>query len=212
MRRIGCLGLIAIIALGAYVTRHHWLPRIAPWTRVAERPLVWAPLSPAGADRARRSIARLDRDDGPVFANVLAADFASFLLDSAVRSVSDSVHRAEATMHGQQLLFRTRVRVGDLGAENVPLLGGVADKTATIVVGGTFVIDRPGLGELRVKQFTVDDVEVPEAIVPRMTRALARRIQRAGTYDDALGFALPPRIADFRVRGDTITLYRTVMK
>jgi hypothetical protein len=82
------------------------------------------------------------------------------------------------------------------------------NKTATVVVGGTLSVERPGLGELRVKSIRVDAIEVPGPMLARLTRTLARSMQRAGTRDDSFAFALPPQVADLRIDNGKITLYK----
>lgn len=208
LRRVGCAVILVFLVGGVYLTRHRWLPFVTPGGRDVIAELHWKPLSPDGAARARRAIARLDSYDGPVFANVTAADFASFLLDSAVQGITDGTRVAEAAVRNDRILLRTKLRVGDLGAETVPLLGGVADKTVTMVMGGTLIVQRPGLGEWVVKEIMVDAIDVPRPAISRVTQAFARRLRRAGTRSESLGFALPARVADLRVRNDTVTMYK----
>jgi hypothetical protein len=84
----------------------------------------------------------------------------------------------------------------------------VADKTATVIIGGTLSIGRPGYAEWRVRTIRVDAIAVPGPMLSRVTRALARRLERTGTRDDAIEFALPAEVADLRVNDTTITLYK----
>ena len=208
LRRIGCAVILVMLAGGVYLTRHRWMPFVTPGGRDVVAALQWKPLSTDGAQRARRAIARLDSYDGPVFSNVTAADFASFLLDSAVPGITDGTRVTDAAVHDDRILLRTKLRVADLGAETVPLLGGVGDKTVTMIMGGTLVVQRPGLGEWVIKEIMVDAIEVPSPAIPRIAQAFARRLRRAGTRNESLAFALPSRVADLRVRNDTVTLYK----
>jgi hypothetical protein len=191
-----------------YLTRHRWLPFITPGGRDVVAELKWKPLTTDGAQRTRRAIARLESYDGPVFTNVTAADFASFLLDSTVPGITDGTRVTQAAVMNDRILLRTNLRVADLGAENVPLLGGVASKTVTMVMGGTLTVQRPGLGEWVVKEIMVDAIDVPGPAISRITQAFAKRLRRAGTRSESLGFALPTRVADLRVRNDSVTLYK----
>lgn len=208
LRRIGCLVLLALFAGGVFLSRHRWLPFVTPGGRDVIAELKWKPLTADGAQRTRRAIARLESYDGPVFTNVTAADFASFLLDSTVAGSTDGTRVTQAAVMNDRILLRTKLRVADLGAENLPLLGGVANKTVTMVMGGTLMVQRAGLGEWVVKEIMIDAIDVPGPAIPRITQAFAKRLRRAGTRSESLGFALPPRVADVRVRLDSVTLYK----
>lgn len=200
--------LLAALVGGAYLARYRWLPLFTHRVHDPVAAVKWKPLTAAGAARARASIARLDPFDGPVFANLSAADFASYVLDSAVVGATNGTRHAEAGADTGRIYLRMRVRVAELGADNVPFLGGVADKSVTMVLGGALLVQRPGYGEWLVQRLTVDGVEIPAPVVARVTRAFGERLHRAGTRDASLGFALPPRVADVRVTGDGVTLYK----
>jgi hypothetical protein len=208
LRRVGCLALFILVAGAAYITRHRWIPLVLPGRGVDAASLTWKPINPDAAARARRVITRLDQPTGPVFANLSADEFASLILDSAARAVTDPARPVEAAVRGDKFLLRTTVRVSDLGLDNVPFIGGVANKTATVIVGGTLMVERPGRGEWRVKTIQVDAIEVPGPMLGRVTRTLAKQMERGGTRDDAFGFALPVQVADLRVDKDKITLYK----
>jgi hypothetical protein len=208
LRRVGCLALLVIVAGAAYITRHRWVPLVLPGRGTDVTSLEWKPISSGAGARARRAMVRLDQPTGPVFANLSADEFASFILDSVARGLAESARSVEAAVQRDRLLLRTTLRIGDLGVENVPFLGGVADKTATVLIGGTLSVERPGFGEWRVKTIRVDAIEVPGPMLGRVTRELARRMRRAATRDDAFGFALPAQVADLRIDQGKITLYK----
>jgi hypothetical protein len=220
LRRVGCALIIVLVLAAAYVTRHRWLPLVTHQSHDVVKGLVWKPLDADGARRAQRGVARLHPFDGPVFANVGAADFAAFVLDSAVQGIKDGSRPAEAAAHDDKIYLRVQLRVADLGAENVPLLGGVANKTATMVIGGTLGLARPGIGEWTVNEMHVDAIEIPGAAIPRLTGALVRHWRQGqagaapneGVPDGSLAFSLPPEIADLRVHNGTLTLYKAVPK
>jgi hypothetical protein len=208
LRRLGCLVLLAAIICGGYLTRHRWMPLVPVVRHAPAVTLEWKPVSVEGAVRARNAIANLDRRDGQVFVNVSAADLASYLLDSTALGFGDGARTAEAAIHEDRFLVRTKLRVSDLGLENVPFLGAVAGKTAMVVIGGTLSVERPGLGEWRVKSLLFDAIEVPAVAIPRVAGAVASRMHRASVHDDAFGFKLPRQVADVRVHNGTITLYK----
>ncbi len=93
--------------------------------------------------------------DGQVFVNVSAEDLASYLLDSTSMGFGDGARPAEAAIRDDRFLLRTKLRVADLGLDDVPFLGRVAATTATVVIGGTLSVERPGLGEWHVKSIDV---------------------------------------------------------
>lgn len=207
LRRVGCLALFVLVAGAAYITRHRWMPLVLPGRGEDLAAQSWKPISADGAARARRAMVRLNEPTGPVFANLSPEELASFILDSAAR-LTDPPRPVEAAVQRDKFLLRTTVRVADLGVENVPFLGGVADKTVTVIVGGTLSVERPGMGEWRVKTIRVDAIDVPGPMLARVTRTLARGMRRAGTRDDAFGFGLPAQVADLRVDNGKITLYK----
>jgi hypothetical protein len=200
--------MFVLVAGAAYITRHKWVPLVLPGRGDDVASLKWKPISSDAAARARRAMVRLDQPTGPVFANLTPEEFASFLLDSAASILANPPRPVEAAVQRDKFLLRTTLRIADLGVENAPFLGGVAEKTATVVIGGTLSVERAGLGEWRVKSIRVDAIEVPGPMLARVTRTLARRMQRAGTRDDAFGFSLPAQVADLRLDNDKITLYK----
>jgi hypothetical protein len=199
--------MLAGLAGGAYYTRQRWMPLIAPGRGAGSSELAWAPLTNDGAKRARTAIARLSRVDGPVFSNVAPADLAAFLLDSAIVAGDRGL---EAAIRRDHILLRTRFRVGDLGADNVPLFGGVANKTAAVVIGGTLAVGRPGEGEWRVTSIDVDAISVPGFALRRVTRELARQLGREHADGGALLFTLPAYVGDVRIGESAVTLYKAV--
>ncbi len=209
LRQIGCLVVLCVLALGASVTRHRWLPLVTPAGRDVVAELPWTPLSREGAARARHAVDGLSRQNGPVFANVAPADLASFLLDSLVRGITTGDRVAEVATRDDRILIRTEVRVSDFGPEFLSTIGGVAGRRAGLMLGGRLRVDRPGIGELVIDEIIVDAVSIPGPAIPRVTRALAVRLKRSGLRDDALGFALPGQIGDLRVKGGMITLYKS---
>lgn len=207
LRRVGCLAIFLLVAGAAFISRHRWLPLVLPGRGDDMASISWKPISSDGVSSAKRIITRLDQPTGPVFANLTPAEFASFILDSAARGMTDTPRPVEAGVQRDKFLLRTTLRVADLGVENVPFLGGM-NKTATVLVGGTLAVVRPGAGEWRVNTIRVDAIEVPGPMLSRVTKALARRMRREATRDDAFGFALPAQVADLRVNKDKITLYK----
>jgi hypothetical protein len=202
--------MLLVFAGGAYYTRHRWMPLVRPGSDSGIAGLEWTPLTPEGAARARAAIDRFKRVDGPVFANVAPADLAAFLIDSASTGITLGERVVEATLRRDQVLLRTRLRVGDLGADNLPMLGGVADRTATVIIGGTLAVERSGAGVWRVREIDVDAISVPGWAVSRVAREVGRYLRLDQSEPGAFQFTLPQQVADVRVGGTAITLYKAV--
>lgn len=71
MRRIGCLIIIVILVIAAWLTRARWLP-LLPYRisgRSAPAPTsTWQPMTVSGAARARDALERLNQPNGPAVA------------------------------------------------------------------------------------------------------------------------------------------------
>jgi hypothetical protein len=206
--RLGCLVLIVAMAGGAYITRHRWLPHVVPGKGSTMASAEWKPVSLAGAERARRALARLGADGGPVYANVAPEDLASYVLDTALVAFVEGGRTLEAAVRDDALLLRVTLSVADLNLENVPFVGRLKDRTAVVSVEGPLSVVAEGQGELRVRNISVDAYDVPGPATTRVTRAVAGRLKLQGRRDDAIGFSLPAQIADLRVNRGTITLYK----
>ena len=77
--RLGCLIAVALLAIGAFLTREQWLPRLTgrPATTASAAVSVWQPLSPEAGKRGKRKIDDLSSPSGPVFSNLTASEVAS---------------------------------------------------------------------------------------------------------------------------------------
>jgi hypothetical protein len=78
----------------------------------------------------------------------------------------------------------------------------------TVQLGGTMRVLRPGLGEFQIKEVKIGSFPVPQAIVPRLIRAIRRGEMPDSLSDDALPMKLPDYIGDIRIANGQITVYR----
>lgn len=215
LQGIGCLVLIAVVAVGGWMTRSRWLPRLglddhasAAAGSLAER---WAPVTEEGSARAKQTVERLGSRTGPVFANIAPADLVSYLFEALSRELPPSAENVEAAVIGDRLYVRASVKLADFGGRGAlgPLAGVLGDREP-VRFGGTLDIVKPGLAEFRVLDLQVKDLSIPPPMIPRLLQSVARGRRPAGVSPDALPLGVPAYIADVRVHDGAITLYKTV--
>jgi len=225
--RLGCLVVLIAAALlyfkhdqvvALYLTRDRWLPELRErlgMGRGAETPVAtegeWAPVSSAGAARARQQVQALASRGGPVYANIAPADLAAYVYDELRRQLPPSAENVEASVIGDQLHVRALVNMKDLGGSSVlgPLAQFLGDRD-TVQFGGTLEIVRPGLAQFRVRQIRLRQLAIPSPLIPQILRRLNRGVRLDGVAEDALPLVVPPYIADVRIDRGRVTLYKNV--
>ncbi|HET7564652.1 MAG TPA: hypothetical protein VFJ96_06640 [Gemmatimonadaceae bacterium] len=213
LRSIGCLTVLVIVVAAAWLLRDEWVPRIH-WHSGPARStnaVVWQPLTPEGAARAKQAVDSLNSKSGRVFANIAPADLAAYVYDELSKELPPSAEHVEATAYDRELWVRTNVNLRDLGDSDAlgPLSGMLGDRQS-VQFGGTLDIVHPGLAEYRVESIKVGDVTIPRAAIPRLLRKIERGDRPAGIADNALPLTVPTYIADVRIARGTITLYKDV--
>jgi hypothetical protein len=213
LRSIGCLTVLVIVVAAAWLLRDEWVPRIH-WHSGPARStnaVVWQPLTPEGAARAKQAVDSLNSKSGRVFANIAPADLAAYVYDELSKELPPSAEHVEATAYDRELWVRTNVNLRDLGDSDAlgPLSGMLGDRQS-VQFGGTLDIVHPGLAEYRVESIKVGDVTIPRAAIPRLLRKFERGDRPAGIADNALPLTVPTYIADVRIARGTITLYKDV--
>ena len=209
--RIGCLALVLVIGVAAWFTRAEWLPRVvgepAEATTVAEAS--WSPVTSAAAAAGRSKVARLASANGPGGVALLPAEVAGYVLDDVLRRLPSTAQDVEAAVIGDRLYVRAAVRLQDFGAEALGPLGEMLGDRDTLLLGGTFGVIEPGVGQFRVAEVRVGQFTVPRAVVPRLLRRLRRdeAARPAGLADDALAVTLPPGVVDVRVARGRVSVY-----
>ena len=208
LRRLGCLAVIAVIAVALYFTRARWLPR--GWSGKTETAATstWQPLTPAGAKRARDALASLNQRNGPAFVNVAPGDLASYIVQELSRTLPPSADSIEAAAIGDRLLVRARVRTADLGGKGgLGALGALLGDREQMQLGGTLRIITPGSAELQVVEMRVHDLALPQPLVTRLVQQMSRE-RPVGIAPNGLPLKTPPYIGDVRVSNGQITLYK----
>ena len=212
LSRIGCLVVIIVIAIVAWLTRDSWLPRItghAEQTAAGEP--VWEPITPQGAERTRQLLNRLSQPSGPVFGNASGGDVASYVYQALAKQLPPSAENVQAAVIGDRLYIRASVRLQDLGGTSVlgPLAGMLGDREQ-MQFGGTFHVIRPQLAEYQVKDIKVRDLSLPQAMIPRILRQTERGSRPEGLSPDGLPLVVPKYLGDVRIANGRVTLYKTV--
>ena len=215
---VGCLKRTVILAIVlllagaagvAWLTRDLW--RGAPPVRVAaSETSEWAPVVADGSDRVARQLAALADKDGPVYVNVAAQDLLAWGLRSLRTVLPSSTTALQARVVGGLVFVKGVVPLAELGGAQV--LGPLARMLPardTLEVGGVPEV-RPGGagGQLRITAIRIGTLQLPAQLIPPIVAQLRRGAAPAGLAADAIAIPLPPRVADLRVKGGKITLYR----
>jgi hypothetical protein len=216
LRRLGCF-VILLLLLGAvaWFTRDRWYPRVRDWRAGAGAPaapaVVWEPLTPEGAERARQAVASLDRKSGPAFASTRPGDISAYVFTGVARQLPPSAEDVRAAAIGDRLYVRSVVDLSDFGGGKVlgPLAGFLSERD-TVQFGGDFAIVRPGLAEFRVREIRLRELSVPQRLIPRLIAQIRRGGRPEGVADDALPLVVPKHIGDVRVARGRVVLYKTV--
>ena len=213
LSRLGCLVVVVVIAVIAWLTSDRWLPRITGRaTRTASGP-VWEPLTVQGAERTRQMLVRLSQPSGPVFGNLSGGDVASYVYQSLARQLPPSADSIEAAVIGDRLYIRASVRLQDLGGtSSLGPLGAMLGDREQMQFGGTFHVVRPQLAEFQVKDVKIRDLSLPQAMIPRVLRQSERGSRPEGLSEDGLPIVVPKYLGDVRIAGGRVTLYKTVSR
>jgi hypothetical protein len=199
---IGCLGLLAALALGWLYRdrlvregRHLIAGREAASTESTGRPGIRA------LKTARFKIDSLDggRADSIVLSPSEVASLVGSGLDPALRRQLDSLR---VQLLDDEIALLARLRTARLPREAVGPLAVALRETEPIEAAGPLRVLEPGRGEWRVRSFRIRDFPVPADLVPGLiARALDRKRQ------EAIPVTLPAGIAEIRVRPGGATLY-----
>jgi hypothetical protein len=213
LRKVGCLAVIAI-ALGAgWLYRAKWIEFVRPADTakaVAAAPK-WEPITDEGASRARGAVEALAKKSGPVFANVGAADLASYVFISLSRQLPPSAEDIEATTVGDRVYVRARVNLSDFGRESLGPLASILGSHERMSMGGRIEVVHPGLAQFLIEELKFGDLTVPRGAIPKLLAQLEKKNPRPeGVAPNALPLKVPPYVADVRVGKGKVTIYKTV--
>lgn len=218
LKKIGCLAVLLVTAVLLFLNRD-LIPGLStapgddapatagPGTAAADG--VWEPLTPAGAERARRAVQSLDTPAGPAFVKLRPGDLASYVFDELARQLPASAEDVQASVRDGRVYVRTTVRLSDIGGDKAlgPLASMLGDREP-LQIGGRFNVVRPGLAQFRVEEARLRDFGVPRAAIPRLIRQIRKSPVPEGIAADALPVRVPESIADVRVSNGQIVLYK----
>lgn len=218
LRRLGCLVVLVILAYAAWVNRDR-LRQLLPFTRGTPSRVGaasateggWGLVTTGGANHAEHLLLTLAERSGPVFASMPPEDFAAYMLMDVTGRIPPAADSMEAAIIDHRLTLRGSADVKAMKAA-VPLgpLANVIGDRASIALAGTFDVVRPGTAEFRIQEITLADLPVPTPLIPQILHRIEIGAHPAGLAADGLLLNLPPYIADIRVVGGRITLYKNV--
>lgn len=211
--RLGCLLLLAVLAVGGWFTRPYWYPRVRAMV-VATPPssaITWTPITPDVAAAGTRAAERLAARSGPVFANLTPAEFAAWQLTPAMKILGASAANPEASVHGDTLFVRASIAVSELGdPKTMGPLASMLDGRQPVLIGGRLAMTGPGLLGLQVTQMSVNELRLPGALVARIVRRISVQARTDSLAAGVIALPVPMSVADVRVTNGRIVLYKAV--
>jgi hypothetical protein len=203
--RLGCLALILILAVIAFLTREWWEPRV--FGERAATTVAWEPVTDTGVVRATEALEELRARSGPAYVDLTAAEVASLVASRGV--LPPAVDSVQAAVEGDRILLRARIDLDDIRGLDVGPLTDMLNRRERFEASGTLEVIRPGLAQFVVATAQIGDLPIPQSMIPRVLDRLARRGQRpAGVARNGLAFPVPESIGDIRVSGGVVRLYR----
>ena len=217
LKRAGCLLVIVLVLCVLW----YWYVRAgrptltvttksSTATTVSSAASGWQPITVAAAERGRVAVQSLGRQSGPVFANMTAAEAASYIFTVAAKQLPPSAKNAEATVIGNRLYVRSDVELTDLGgAKSLGPIGMLLGERDSVRLGGTINMLKPGLGEFLVQEVKVGRIEIPTTLIPKLLGQMKRK-PVPGISPNGLPMVMPSYISDVRIANGRITLYKSV--
>lgn len=209
--RAGCFAIVVVIAIAAWFTRGMWLGKItgSRSAAVAAPEKVWQPLDSAAGQRAKRAIGQLSNPQGPVFANLTAAEVGSYVVQAVGKSFPAAADSVEAAVIGDLLYVRAVVPTKDIASSGAlgPLAGLLNDRER-ITLGGTFHVIKPGLSEFAIREVKLREFKLPGGAIPRLMQQIKKGAKVEGVADDAFPVSTPKALGDVRIANNRVTLYR----
>jgi hypothetical protein len=210
LRKLGCLGLIAVILVGGFLLRGLWLPKLRgkPKTETAAAG-TWQPLTTEGGQRAQRVIAQLSQPGGPASVSVTPGELAAYVVQQLSETLPASADSIQAAAFNDRLCVRASVKTGDVADKKTlgPLAMMLGDREPVQMCGVVKILS-PGKGELQVKEFKIRELSIPHPAIPRIIRQMAPA-DREGMSDDGLPLRTPPYIGDVRVSDGQIVISKS---
>ncbi|MBI1809528.1 MAG: hypothetical protein HYR75_06465 [Gemmatimonadetes bacterium] len=213
--RLGCLLVLAIAGAIGWYTHDAWWPKVRGYVTstppAATAVSQWEPLTAAGAEKARTTVAQLSQRNGPVYVNVAAGDLAAFVLDSVLHGFSPAATDAKAMARDERLYLRAQVSVADLGGPKTlgPLSGMVSGKQE-LTVGGRLEVLKPGRAQYVVDEILIGELKLPAAAIPKLVGRIGVSARDTSVSPAAIPLHVPRELGDVRISKGKVTLYKVV--
>lgn len=204
--RLGCLFVLAILAVIGWFTRDLWLPaRFHSHASVASAP-TWQPLSAAGADSTQTALSKLSQSRGPVFQTLSGAAVASYVFRELARQLPPSTDSVQALVEADRMSMRASIDMSELRGLG-PAVGMISGRER-VQFTGTLRVVGAGLAEFQVQQVRIGELPLPRRMIPTLIRRFERAKRPSGLDADALPLPIPRYVGDIRVANGKITLYK----
>ena len=209
MRAFGCFALVVLAAAAGWYLRDRIGGRDRGAAAASDTVVVWEPITPEGAERARKAIDDLGARAAPVFASIRPGDVSSYIFVALARQLPPSAENIESAVIGDRLHVRATVKLSDFGGAGAlgPLAGFLGERER-MQLGGYFHVIRSGLAEFRVTSLQLGTFNVPTNLIPRLIRSFSKGARPEGVADDGLPLVVPAYLADVRIAGGRVVLYR----
>jgi len=218
--RIGCLVVIVVCGIAAYLMQDRWLPQVRAKLGVAPAAtslnIAWAPLNAEAGKRGEAAFASLNRRNGPAYANVTAAEIGAYAISHFAGDKVVGLSGMQAAARGDQLFLKGMVDVSALGGgKNDGPLSGVMDGLLSgkqeLEIGGRIEVKKPGDGVFHIDEVKVGELRLPQSVVRKLIAHYSDRPKGDTTnVSSSVKLALPKELADIRVQGGKVTLYKAV--
>jgi hypothetical protein len=217
LKRAGCLVVIILLVAVWYWYARVERPAAATTPATASTATSvssgWHPLTAADAERGRLAVQSLERQSGPVFANLTPAEAASYIFLVLAKQLPPSAKNVEASITGDRLYVRSDVELKDFGgAKSLGPIGMILGDRDSVRLGGTINMLRPGLAEFLVQEVKLGRIDVPSGLIPRLLTQMKKGKTVEGISQNGLPMVMPPYISDVRISNGKITLYKSVQK
>lgn len=209
MRAFGCLVMVLLAVAAGWFLRDRINFRDRDTPTLSDTAVVWEPITTEGADRAKKAVEDLGARAAPVFASLRPGDVSSYIFVALARQLPPSAEKIESAVIGDRLHVRASVKLSDFGGAGAlgPLAGFLGERE-TMQLGGYFHVIRPGLAEFRVTDLRLGTFTVPTNLIPRLIRGFSKGPRPDGVAADGLPLVVPEYLADVRIAGGRVVLYR----
>lgn len=207
--RLGCLFVLLIAGVVAFLTRDRWMDRVLG--RTGTPPVTWETVKETGATRTGDRVASLGKAGGPAYVTVSASELAALMVASTGHRLPAALDSVQAAVDSEMVRLRALVKLDDIkGLDALGPLQGLLDKRERIEFTGTMAVLKPGLGEFRVASIKVAELSLPKAAIPKLLSRLDPGVRPEGIAPDGIAITIPDYIGDVRVSRGQVTLYRRI--